>query len=57
MKLGETNAQLKQMEVVLDAAQLGKQNAETETALVKEKAEVSESEIKRIELTVIIGLG
>ncbi|KAK3182908.1 hypothetical protein Dsin_030194 [Dipteronia sinensis] len=51
MKLGETNAQLKQMEVVLDAAQLGKQNAETEAALVKEKAEVSESEIKRIELT------
>ncbi|KAK1552952.1 hypothetical protein Q3G72_026290 [Acer saccharum] len=54
MKLGETNAQLKQMEVVLDAAQLGKQNAETETALVKEKAEVSESEIKRIELTLSV---
>ncbi|KAK2661574.1 hypothetical protein Ddye_000148 [Dipteronia dyeriana] len=54
MKLGETNAHLKQMEVVLDAAQLGKQNAETEAALVKEKAEVSESEIKRIELTLSV---
>lgn len=49
MKLGEANAQLKQMEVALDAAQLGKQNAETEAALAKEKAEVSESEVKRIE--------
>lgn len=49
MKLGEANAQLKQMEVALDAAQLGKQSAETEAALVKEKEEVSKSEVKRIE--------
>ncbi|KAH7576024.1 hypothetical protein JRO89_XS02G0279000 [Xanthoceras sorbifolium] len=56
MKLGETNAQLKKMEVALDDAQLGKRNAETEGALAKEKAEVSESEVKRIKLTVIIGL-
>lgn len=50
MKLGEANAQLKQIEVALDAAQLGKQSAETEAALVKEKEEVSKSEVKRIEL-------
>ncbi|KAJ0013716.1 hypothetical protein Pint_20703 [Pistacia integerrima] len=50
MKLGEANAQLKQMEVALDAAQLGKQNAETEATLAKEKAEVTKSEVKRIEL-------
>lgn len=54
MKLGEANAQLKQMEVALDAAQLGKQSAETEAALVKEKEEVSKSEVKRIESMVII---
>lgn len=53
MKLGEANAQLKQMEVALDAAQLGKQNAETEATLAKEKAEVTKSEVKRIELMVI----
>ncbi|KAJ0080524.1 hypothetical protein Patl1_23498 [Pistacia atlantica] len=50
MKLGEANAQLKQKEVALDAAQLGKQNAETEATLAKEKAEVTKSEVKRIEL-------
>lgn len=49
MKLGEANAQLKQMEVALDAAQLGKQSAETEAALVKEKEEISKSEVKRVE--------
>ncbi|GKV46713.1 hypothetical protein SLEP1_g53688 [Rubroshorea leprosula] len=50
MKMGEANARLKQMEVSLDLAQLGKQNAEAEAALAKEKAEVLKSEIKRIEL-------
>ncbi|GLU06056.1 hypothetical protein SLE2022_231200 [Rubroshorea leprosula] len=50
MKVGKANACLKQMDVSLDAAQLGKQNAEAEAALAKEKAEVSKSEIKRIEL-------
>ncbi|KAL5789215.1 hypothetical protein ACOSQ2_004103 [Xanthoceras sorbifolium] len=54
MKLGETNAQLKKMEVALDDAQLGKRNAETEGALAKEKAEVSESEVKRIKLTLSV---
>ncbi|KAK9286508.1 hypothetical protein L1049_014906 [Liquidambar formosana] len=50
MKVGEANARLKQIEVALDAAELGKQNAETEAALTKEKSEVSKSEVKRIEL-------
>lgn len=50
MKIGETNARLKQIEVGLDAAQLAKQNAEAEAALDKEKAEILKSEVKRIEL-------
>ncbi|KAA8545413.1 hypothetical protein F0562_020197 [Nyssa sinensis] len=48
MKLGEANARLKQVEVALDSAELGKQNAETEAALAKENAEVSKSEVKRV---------
>lgn len=51
-KEGEGTARLKQLEVALDAAEIGKQNAETEAVLAKEKAEVLKSEIKRIELTV-----
>ncbi|KAE8007886.1 hypothetical protein FH972_004445 [Carpinus fangiana] len=50
MKVGDATARLKQLEVALDAAQSGRQNAETEVALAKEKAEVSKSEVKRIEL-------
>ncbi|KAJ9159099.1 hypothetical protein P3X46_024629 [Hevea brasiliensis] len=50
IKVGEANARLKQMEVALDAAQLGKQNAETETALAKEKAEGLKLEVNQIEL-------
>ncbi|WCJ18702.1 mitotic checkpoint family protein [Euphorbia peplus] len=50
MKAGEANARLKQMEVSLDAYQLGKQNAETEVALLKEKAEGLKLEVNRIEL-------
>ncbi|GMY31293.1 mitotic spindle checkpoint protein MAD1 isoform X2, partial [Fagus crenata] len=50
MKVGDANARLKQLEVALDAALSGKQNAEIEAALAKEKAEVSKSEVKRIEL-------
>ncbi|KAM7478702.1 hypothetical protein LguiA_026915 [Lonicera macranthoides] len=49
-KVGEVNARLKQMEVALDDAELAKQNAETEAALAKEKAALSISEVKRIEL-------
>ncbi|KAM4126170.1 hypothetical protein ACJW30_01G369200 [Castanea mollissima] len=50
MKVGDASARLKQLEVALDAALSEKQNAETEAALVKEKAAVSKSEVKRIEL-------
>lgn len=49
MKIGETNARLKQMEVALDAAELAKQSAETEALLAKVKAEALKSEVKRIE--------
>lgn len=54
MKVGEANARLKQLEVVLDAAQIDKQKAETEAVLAKEKAEISKSEVKQIELMVMI---
>lgn len=54
MKVGETNVRLKQLEVALDAAQIDKQNAETEASLAKEKVEISKSEVKQIELMVII---
>jgi mitotic spindle assembly checkpoint protein MAD1 len=54
MKVGDANARLKQLEVALDAALSEKQNAEIEAALAKEKAEVSKSEVKRIELMVSV---
>ncbi|KAJ6934883.1 hypothetical protein NC651_009774 [Populus alba x Populus x berolinensis] len=51
MKAGEANAHFKQVEVALETAQLGKQNAETEAALAKEKAEQAlKLEVKQIEL-------
>lgn len=53
-KEGEGAARLKQLEVALDAAEIGKQNAETEAALAKEKVEVLKSEIKRVELMVSV---
>jgi len=53
-KEGEITARLKQMEVALDAIEIGKKNAEAEAALAKEKAEVLISEIKRIELMVSV---
>ncbi|KAH1221394.1 Mitotic spindle checkpoint protein MAD1 [Glycine max] len=49
-KEGEITTRLKQMEVALDAAEIGKQNAEAEAELAKDKAEVLKSEIKGIEL-------
>lgn len=52
MKVGETTARLKQLEVALDAAELGKQKAEAETILAKEKAELSKAEVKQIEMMV-----
>jgi mitotic spindle assembly checkpoint protein MAD1 len=57
MKAGEANAHFKQMEVALETAQLGKQNAEAEAALAKEKAEALKLEVKQIELMVSISLG
>ena len=53
-KEGEQTACLKQLQVALDAAQIGKQNAESEAVLAKEKAEVLKSEIKQIELMVSV---
>ncbi|KAH1088934.1 hypothetical protein GYH30_019751 [Glycine max] len=53
-KEGEITARLKQMEVALDAAEIGKQNVEAEAALAKDKAEVLKSEIKRIELMLAV---
>ncbi|XP_004499365.1 mitotic spindle checkpoint protein MAD1 isoform X2 [Cicer arietinum] len=53
-KEGEGTARLKQLEVALDAALIGKQNAETEAVLAKERAEVLKSEIKRIELMLAV---
>lgn len=53
-KEGEVNARLKQLEVALDAAEIGKQNAETEAALAKEKVEALKSEIKQVELMVSV---
>ncbi|EEF34534.1 mitotic spindle checkpoint protein MAD1 [Ricinus communis] len=50
MKVGEANARVKQMEVALDAAHLGKQNAETEVASAKEKAKRLKLEVNQIEL-------
>ncbi|KAG2406974.1 Mitotic spindle checkpoint protein [Vigna angularis] len=53
-KEGEITARLKQMEVALDATEIGKQNAEAESVLAKEKAEVLISDIKRIELMLAV---
>ncbi|XVF75090.1 hypothetical protein PTKIN_Ptkin13bG0160300 [Pterospermum kingtungense] len=50
IKIGEANARLKQIEVGLDAAQLAKENAEADAELAKQKAEVLNAEVKRIEL-------
>ncbi|CAN0907383.1 Mitotic spindle checkpoint protein MAD1 [Linum grandiflorum] len=49
-KLGDATAQLKQLEVILDATQLDKQKTETEAALAKEEAGRLEAEVKRISL-------
>ncbi|KAK9095784.1 hypothetical protein Sjap_021281 [Stephania japonica] len=49
MKVGEVSAQLKQMEVSLEATEHGKQRAETELAMAKEKAKESLSDVMRLE--------
>ncbi|KAI3874889.1 hypothetical protein MKW98_019462 [Papaver atlanticum] len=48
-KVGEVSASLKQMEVALEVAELGKQQTESEAALAKEKADQAISEVKRLE--------
>lgn len=48
-KMGEANARLKQLEVALVTAELDKKNAETESALAKEKEESLKLEIKQLE--------
>ncbi|KMT07895.1 hypothetical protein BVRB_6g145910 [Beta vulgaris subsp. vulgaris] len=48
-KLGEANACLKQLEVALESAVLDKKNAESETALAKEKEQSLKLEIKELE--------
>ncbi|XP_020230705.1 mitotic spindle checkpoint protein MAD1 [Cajanus cajan] len=53
-KEGEITARLKQLEVALDAAEIGKQNAEAEVVMAKEKAGVLKSEIKQIELMLAV---
>lgn len=49
MKIGEASTRFNQLEAALDATQLGKQNAETEAALAKEKFVALKSDVKRIE--------
>ncbi|EOA12975.1 hypothetical protein CARUB_v10025964mg [Capsella rubella] len=50
MKIGEASTRFKQLEVALEAAQLGRQNAETEAASAKEKSEALKTDVKRIEV-------
>lgn len=51
MKMGEVSARLKQIEVALEAAENAKRDAETESALTKEKADLLKLELKRTELS------
>ncbi|KAK4766373.1 hypothetical protein SAY87_008015 [Trapa incisa] len=51
-KLGESNARLKQMEVALDGAQLSKQSAEADAALVRDKSKGIEEEVKQLQLMI-----
>lgn len=52
MKIGEASTRLKQLEVALEATQLGRQNAEIEAALAKEKSDALKTDVKRIEVMV-----
>ncbi|KAL1198564.1 Mitotic spindle checkpoint protein MAD1 [Cardamine amara subsp. amara] len=57
VKIGEASTHCKQLEVALDATQLGKQNAETEAALAKEKFEALKTDVKRIEVMLSLVTG
>ncbi|KAL8487258.1 hypothetical protein ACS0TY_023798 [Phlomoides rotata] len=50
MKAGEAQANMRKVQEALDTAVLDKQNAETVAAMLKEKAESYQAEIKRMEL-------
>lgn len=52
MKFGETTERLKKLEVDLEAAEVGKQNAEADTILAKEMLEASKTEVKHIKMMV-----
>lgn len=52
MKAGEAQARMTQIQVALDSAMLSKQNAETDAAMFKVKAESYKAEIKRLESAV-----
>lgn len=52
MKLGETAERLKALEVDLEAAEVGKQNAEADTIMAKEMLETSKTEVKHIKMMV-----
>lgn len=54
--MGEVSARLKQVEVAFDAAENGRQTAETESALTKEKVELLKLDLKRNELLVSLYL-
>lgn len=56
MKLGETVERLKKLEVELEGAEVGKQNAEADTILAKEMLEASKAEVKHIKMMVCISL-
>lgn len=51
-KASETQANMKKVQEALDKAILDKQNAETEAAMLKEKAESYQEEIKQLKLMV-----
>ncbi|XP_074330470.1 mitotic spindle checkpoint protein MAD1 [Apium graveolens] len=50
MKLGETAERLKTLEVDLEAAEVGKQNAEADSIMAKEMLETSKTEVKHIKM-------
>jgi mitotic spindle assembly checkpoint protein MAD1 len=53
-KVGEITAQLKEIKVAMEYADLSKQRAEAECVLAKEKAESSSLEVKRLQMMVYL---
>ncbi|MQL83406.1 hypothetical protein Taro_015901 [Colocasia esculenta] len=54
LKVGEVTAQLKELEIALESENLCRQQAETQFALAKEKAEDLVLEVKRLKLMLIL---